>query len=129
MAKPNRKRSKLSGAFGLLRPLNTLFAMICVYIGLVFNGDLERYWPLAIAITAFIFSGGNALNDALDSEIDRKAHPSRPIPSGSIPRRTALKIGIVLFSLGISLSICAILLGFAVPGTICDSLCGNTLIV
>lgn len=49
----------------------------------------------AIVVLMFI-SGGNALNDYIDWEIDRAAHPERPIPSGRMTRREALVAGAVM---------------------------------
>ncbi|MEM3341406.1 MAG: UbiA family prenyltransferase [Thermoplasmata archaeon] len=38
----------------------------------------------AAAGVSLILAGGNALNDYLDSEIDKGAHPNRPIPAGMV---------------------------------------------
>lgn len=45
-------------------------------------------------VIVFIFmAGGNALNDYVDREIDKTAHPDRPVPRGEITPRTALAAG------------------------------------
>lgn len=49
--------------------------------------------------------GGNSLNDYLDREIDRSAHPERPLPSGRMRPGTALYISIVAFTLSLALSL------------------------
>ena len=58
--------------------------------------DLGDHWANLVicSLSVFIFMcGGNALNDYIDYEIDRTAHPERPIPSGRMERRQALYAG------------------------------------
>jgi geranylgeranylglycerol-phosphate geranylgeranyltransferase len=43
-------------------------------------------------VLAFM-AGGNSLNDYIDREIDKTAHPERPLPKGEIAPKTALIIG------------------------------------
>jgi geranylgeranylglycerol-phosphate geranylgeranyltransferase len=58
----------------------------------------------AVVVFAFV-AAGNSLNDYLDREVDKVAHPERPLPSGRIRPRTALWIAVAFFvvSLGASL--------------------------
>ena len=53
---------------------------------------------LNLVISCFVIlafmAGGNSLNDFIDIEIDRTAHPERPLPKGEIAPRTARTIGI-----------------------------------
>ena len=61
--------------------------------------DIVDGWMNLIisAVVVFMFiCGGNALNDYIDHDIDRTAHPERPIPSGRMERRTALHAAIVM---------------------------------
>ena len=61
--------------------------------------DILDEWVniLISAVVVFMFiCGGNALNDYIDHEIDKTAHPERPIPSGRMERRTALHAAIVM---------------------------------
>jgi len=45
-------------------------------------------------ILVFVFiAGGNSLNDYIDVEIDRTAHPDRPLVTGEISRKGGLYIG------------------------------------
>ena len=53
---------------------------------------------IALTVTA------NAWNDAADAEIDRVAHPGRPIPSGRITERRARRIAHVAAALGVGLA-------------------------
>ena len=52
---------------------------------------------ISIAVVFMFICGGNALNDYIDHEIDRTAHPDRPIPSGRLDRRSALRAGVFMF--------------------------------
>ena len=61
--------------------------------------DMVDQWLnlLISAVVVFMFiCGGNALNDYIDFEIDKTAHPERPIPSGRMERRTALHIALLM---------------------------------
>ena len=52
---------------------------------------------LLSAVVVFMFiCGGNALNDYIDYEIDKTAHPERPIPSGRMTRRAALHAALAM---------------------------------
>ncbi|AIZ56961.1 digeranylgeranylglyceryl phosphate synthase [Candidatus Methanoplasma termitum] len=55
-------------------------------------------------ILAFII-GGNSINDYIDVEIDRTAHPERPLPRGEISPTTARNIGIAGLVVSCALSV------------------------
>jgi geranylgeranylglycerol-phosphate geranylgeranyltransferase len=44
---------------------------------------------------------GNTLNDYLDRDIDKKNHPNRPIPKGTVSPKAALTYSIILFIISI----------------------------
>src|SRR5262245_63491269 len=46
-----------------------------------------------LAAGSLFYSGGMALNDAFDAEIDARERPERPIPSGRVSRGTVLALG------------------------------------
>lgn len=50
----------------------------------------------SISVVGFI-AGGNALNDYIDREVDKVAHPERPLPSGRMEPITALRVAGALF--------------------------------
>ena len=61
--------------------------------------DIADAWAnlLISAVVVFMFiCGGNALNDYIDYEIDKTAHPERPIPSGRMTRRAALHAALAM---------------------------------
>ncbi|MGN1045386.1 MAG: geranylgeranylglycerol-phosphate geranylgeranyltransferase [Candidatus Methanomethylophilaceae archaeon] len=59
---------------------------------------------ISIVVVFMFICGGNALNDYIDYEIDRTAHPERPIPSGRLDRRSALRAGVLMFAVSILIS-------------------------
>ena len=89
----------------LTRPLNCIMSVVGVIVGAIvgigLDMDLELSKNICLAfITASIFTAaGNAMNDYLDSEIDKINHPERPIPSGKIKSKQVLYIVIIGFSI------------------------------
>jgi 4-hydroxybenzoate polyprenyltransferase len=65
-----------------------------------------RVWPRGFAVCLLMFAslcvyhGGMALNDWADREIDERARPDRPIPSGRVPASSALAAALVLLAVG-----------------------------
>ena len=87
----------------LFRVGNCLMGVAGLLLGaLIATGTsiLDHYLSLIFAsIVVFTFvAAGNSLNDYTDREVDRKAHPERPIPSGRLAPRTALALAGVLFA-------------------------------
>jgi geranylgeranylglycerol-phosphate geranylgeranyltransferase len=60
---------------------------------------------IAAAVVFLFIMGGNSLNDYLDREVDKQAHPERPIPSGRMRPETARNIAIASFVLAFVLSL------------------------
>lgn len=94
----------------LFRVGNCLMAVVALVLAvLVATGlDLFDFWQeiLVGGVVVFCFvAGGNALNDYTDREVDKLAHPERPIPSGRMTARTALNLsaGAFIISIGASL--------------------------
>ncbi|MCK4717856.1 MAG: UbiA family prenyltransferase, partial [Thermoplasmata archaeon] len=92
----SRKGSGARAYFDLMRPLNCVMsgiaAVLAVFIAL--GGDVELFLSSTLpVIQAFIVAllfafAGNALNDYFDRELDRTAHPERPIPRGDLSPRS-----------------------------------------
>jgi geranylgeranylglycerol-phosphate geranylgeranyltransferase len=58
------------------------------------------------ALAAFLVTGaGNVLNDYYDAELDMKAHPERPIPSGQVSPKSAMNFAMALFVAGLMLAV------------------------
>lgn len=59
-------------------------------------GLVDQWYNVVIAaaiVIAFV-AGGNSLNDYIDRDIDKTAHPDRPLPTGELQPKTALYCGI-----------------------------------
>jgi len=67
-----------------------------------------------ILSSTFLYVSGVIFNDYFDIEIDRKERPSRPLPSGSIPKQRAKKIAFGLMILAIILSLTVSWTSFAI---------------
>jgi len=84
--------------FQLVRFPGIFTAFTNVLLGyLVVQGDdfgLYLLGPL-LAISGCLFLAGMSLNDYFDYKIDKKERPQRPIPSGKIPPKNALFLGII----------------------------------
>ncbi|MFP4169683.1 MAG: UbiA family prenyltransferase [Methanomassiliicoccales archaeon] len=94
----------------LVRVGNCLMGIVGVLLGALIAegpGIVDHPYSLALA-SAIVFSfiaAGNSLNDYMDREVDRRAHPERPIPSGRLAPESALRISVLLFSASIALSL------------------------
>ncbi len=102
----------------LMRPLNCSISMLSIPIVMVtlYGIDIptsDLFLTIIGMLVVFSFTaGGNILNDYMDREIDEINHPERPIPSGEISSRMALYLSIIMFIIGIILSL---LLPFYLP--------------
>ena len=94
----------------LFRTGNSVMGIIGVVVAsfMAAGLDLGDHWVNLVisSVAVFVFMcGGNALNDYIDYEIDRTAHPERPIPSGRMERRQALYAGAGMLGLSVVLSL------------------------
>lgn len=91
----------------LARPGNVIMAATGALVGALVAGGLGSWAAVAkaAAATALVTAGGNALNDVTDREIDRRAHPQRPIPSGRLSPRSATGLVAVGFLIALALAV------------------------
>lgn len=82
----------IMGAAGVL-----LAAIICIDHGDLWDYTLELV--LSVLVVVSFTGAGNSLNDYFDREVDRAAHPSRPIPRGLVSPSGALAASVILFVL------------------------------
>ncbi|UCC93221.1 MAG: UbiA family prenyltransferase [Thermoplasmata archaeon] len=87
----------MSAIVELARPGNAAMASFSALLGmLVVMGpdlaDAEMIVPVILGmwVPFSVTAGGNALNDYMDHQVDRMAHPERPIPSGRLAPERAL---------------------------------------
>ncbi|MGB1586017.1 MAG: UbiA family prenyltransferase [Thermoplasmatota archaeon] len=89
----------------LLRPGNGLMAAVATLLGgalLLGPSWILESAGLAAAFAAFLITGfGNVLNDIIDVDLDRVAHPDRPLPSGQISVSQAQGFAAILLGFGL----------------------------
>ena len=86
------------GAFGTL-----LAVIICVGVSGLEQYALETAFSMLVVV--LFTAGGNALNDYFDREIDRRAHPERPIPSGKLTPHEVVYVAVALMTLSFATSL------------------------
>ena len=109
--------NKILASFELMRMKNILLASIATPVGaLLALGDfssITEYPEVILATTSVLFfmGAGNAMNDLRDIEIDRIAHPNRPLARDALSEKEAkrLTISLALLSLG-SLVACSLMM-------------------
>ena len=109
--------NKILASFELMRMKNILLASIATPVGaLLALGDfssITEYPEVILATTSVLFfmGAGNAMNDLRDIEIDRIAHPNRPLARDALSEKEAkrLMISLALLSLG-SLVACSLMM-------------------
>ena len=109
--------NKILASFELMRMKNILLASIATPVGaLLALGDfssITEYPEVIFATTSVLFfmGAGNAMNDLRDIEIDRIAHPNRPLARDALSEKEAkrLTISLALLSLG-SLVVCSLMM-------------------
>ncbi|RJU80584.1 MAG: hypothetical protein DWB99_08150 [Candidatus Poseidoniales archaeon] len=98
---------KVRAFLELMRLKNVVLAAITVPLGAHFaiGGVWFNQYLLEVAIqtlaVVFFIGAGNTMNDIKDSEIDKTAHPNRPIPSQRIAINDAKKFTWILWTLSI----------------------------
>jgi len=94
----------------LFRIGNCLMGMVGLILGaFIAEGfqmvDHATQLVLAAVVVFTFIMGGNSLNDYTDREVDKKAHPERPIPSGRIAPGNALILSGIMFTLSFIFSL------------------------
>lgn len=88
----------------LLRISNTLTAVADVWMGMIVATGTLAPWTVSVPLTIasiLLYHSGMVLNDLFDAEQDAKERPTRPIPSGRTPKRTAAMLGYSLLVGGV----------------------------
>ena len=98
----------LGAYIALMRPKNLVLAGATVPLGAYFAlMDAADPFPVvAVALhtlAVVLFTGaGNAMNDIKDAEIDKTAHPTRPLPSGQLSIQQASRFTSLLWTLSVA---------------------------
>ena len=106
--------NKILASFELMRMKNILLASIATPVGaLLALGDfssITEYPEVIFATTSVLFfmGAGNTMNDLRDVDIDRIAHPNRPLAREALSEKEAkiLMIFLALVSLGSLVACC-----------------------
>ena len=101
---------KIIAFLKLLRPLNGIIGGVSVFVGGFLTHEIvgTRHGVsllLASLVCFLLISAGNAINDWADTEIDKLNKPDKPIPSGKLTRSQVLVISIILFALGLLITL------------------------
>ncbi len=94
---------KIKNYLELIRLPGMFTAHADIFAGFLIAGagfDKLNILILLLCSSSCLFSAGMALNDYFDYKIDSVERPSRPIPSGRIPRSWALFLGLGLLAAG-----------------------------
>ena len=124
-----RRTPSASAVLELLKPITWFAPMWAFMCGVVSSGaPLSQRWP--VAVLGIVLAGpavcatSQAVNDWFDRHVDAINEPDRPIPSGRIPGRWGLGIGVAWTALSLALAaalgvwvLAATLLGLALAWT------------
>jgi len=96
----------------MIRPLNSLMSSFSIPIVMVtlfgFNIlglTMIIHTIIGMGIVFLFTSAGNVLNDFMDREVDKFNHPHRPIPSGEVEPKDALRYSVSMFLFAIFISL------------------------
>ncbi len=94
----------------LFRLNNALIGSAAILIAafMAAGTSMVDHWvnlAIGFAVVFTFIAGGNSLNDYVDADIDRTAHPDRPVPSGELTAIQARNVGIVMLALSVLLSV------------------------
>lgn len=101
------KKLMTTAILKLIRPLNGMIGGVSVFIGGFLTHESIRNFCLFLAclVCFLIISAGNAINDFVDADMDKINKPKRPIPSGKCTKGQVLIISIILFTVGLVISV------------------------
>jgi len=98
------------GLLRLMRPANIVTAIADILAGVIISGysisatsSLDSLLPvfLLLLTTIGLYGGGVVFNDVFDAGIDKIERPERPIPSGTVSKRSATLLALLLFAMAI----------------------------
>ena len=114
---------KLLSYLKILRPFNCLIVVLSTLFGAFwFAESIHPIMPFLAVISATLIAGGGyVINDVFDIDIDKINRPKRPLPSGIISSLEAKRYAILLFIVGIIISIFLKNLGMFILA-LCNSL-------
>ena len=116
----------------LVRLPNVFTAMADILLGFLLTHSRLDPWhefALLLAASSLLYLSGMVLNDYFDREQDARERPFRPIPSGRVSERTALRLGFAMLAAGTLLGwVAAAVAGDLRPGIVATLLAGGILL-
>ncbi len=90
----------------IIRPANFFVAIAATVVGAMLCSGVSVIPQALLAgfATALVLAAGNILNDIFDVEIDKYAHPQRPLPAGEMSKTAATVASIVFWAIAIVIS-------------------------
>lgn len=88
----------------LVRLPNVFTALADICLGTLATRGLPEHWLAFVFLllaSACLYCGGMVWNDYFDLEQDRRERPFRPLPSGRVTRRAAVRLGVLLLGAGV----------------------------
>ncbi len=107
---------RLSRPADIVIGLIGLLAASFVAAGCGIGGQLVPVAAISVIVVLYI-TGGNAINDYVDRDVDAVSHPERPIPSGEISAENGRRFGIACLALACVLSFVMIPLTHSLAST------------
>lgn len=100
---------RLAAYASLVRVPNLFTAPPDVVLGAALVAAVGRSVEAAVVAgltvaSILLYAAGTTLNDYVDAEVDAVERPERPIPSGAVPRRRALALGLALLGAAIAVA-------------------------
>ncbi|MDE3058316.1 MAG: geranylgeranylglycerol-phosphate geranylgeranyltransferase [Bacteroidota bacterium] len=92
----------------LIRPSNFIITLASVIVSCILAGATRAAVAAVLAASlaaSLIAAGGMVINDYFDVEIDRINKPKRPLPSGAVSRRAAVRLWVILSLFGLLLNV------------------------
>jgi geranylgeranylglycerol-phosphate geranylgeranyltransferase len=96
----------LAGLVRITRPVNCFAAGVAAVVAyFIASGTVIPEVLLLFFVVAPITAAGNVINDYFDVEIDRVNRPDRPIPAGTVTLPAARGYAVLLFLIGVFVSV------------------------
>ncbi|WP_138483226.1 UbiA-like protein EboC [Dyadobacter bucti] len=95
--------SSLKPYLQLTRPANLVTAVADILAGMaIAQFTFSSFSPVYLVLSTLgLYGGGVVMNDVFDAQLDSIERPERPIPSGKVPLKSAVLLGISLLFFGI----------------------------
>lgn len=98
---------KLKSYVELIRPISAILGLFGTFVGGILGGfdnvSIKLFYAMIVVV--LVTAGSMAFNDYFDRDVDKLAHPRRPIPSGRLSPKEALYFSYATFTLAVVISL------------------------